>query len=270
VPSANAYRDGRSGAELAAETERVMVDHGPDRIAALIAEPVSGATLGAAVPPDDYWPAIAEVCRRHGVLLIADEVMTGFGRTGTWFAVDHWGVRPDIITAGKGASSGYWPLGLCLAAGPIVDTVGDGFAHGFTWSHHPIGAAVADAVLGVLLDDRLVETATDKGSFLRDRLGSLLATHPHVGDIRGLGLLTAVEFVADRSTKEPFARDAAVAERVTAECFADAMTVYPCTSAVDGAVGDAVAIGPPLCVSEGELTEIARRLAGAVNRILPS
>jgi adenosylmethionine-8-amino-7-oxononanoate aminotransferase len=270
VPSANRYRDERSGTELAAETERIMVECGTDRIAAFLAEPVSGATLGAAVPPDDYWPAIAEVCRRHGVLLIADEVMTGFGRTGRWFAVEHWGVRPDIITAGKGASSGYWPLGLCLAAGPIVDTVGEGFAHGFTWSHHPIGAAVADAVLGVLVEDRLVETATAKGTFLRDELTASIGSHPRVGDIRGLGLLTAVEFVRDRATKRPFDRSEAIAEQITAACFADAMTVYPCTSAVDGAIGDAVAIGPPLCVTDDELSEIARRLAAVIGRILSS
>jgi len=159
VPMANPYRDGRNGADHAAEFERVVLDTGPERIAAFIAEPISGATLGALVPPDDYWPAIAEVCQRHGILLILDEVMTGFGRTGAWFAADHWGVRPDMITAGKGASGGYWPLGLCIAAGRIYDTVMEAgnFLHGFTWSHHPVGAAVADATIGVIEREGLVE-----------------------------------------------------------------------------------------------------------------
>ncbi len=270
VPMANPYRDDRTGAELAAETERIMLDAGVDEIAAFIAEPVSGATLGAVVPPDDYWPAIADVCRRHGVLLILDEVMTGFGRTGKWFAAEHWGIRPDIITSGKGASSGYWPLGLCLAAGAIVDEVeqGGGFAHGFTWSHHPIGAAVAGAVLDALIEDDLVSTATSRGEHLRTRLADSLAGHPNVGDIRGVGLLSAVEFVADRSTRQSFDRIDAVAERITEACFDRAMTIYPCTSAVDGAVGDAVLLGPPLSVTESELDEMADRLIAAIREVL--
>ena len=110
---------------------------GPQRVAAFIAEPVAGAALGACVPPDDYWPAVVEVCRRHGVLLIADEVMTGFGRTGRWFACEHWDVRPDIVVAAKGASSGYWPLGFAASTGAVHDTIAaGGFTHGFTYSHH--------------------------------------------------------------------------------------------------------------------------------------
>ncbi len=173
VPMAHPYRDRRTGAELVAATARVLDEVGPERIAAFIAEPVSGATLAAAVPPDDYWPALAELCRRHGILLILDEVMTGFGRTGRWFAADHWGIRPDIVTAGKGASSGYWPLGLCLAAGPIVETVtaAGTFAHGFTWSHHPLGAAVGQAVLDVLRDGDLVTVAARHGERLGRAVG---------------------------------------------------------------------------------------------------
>jgi hypothetical protein len=271
VPSANRFRDERTGAELAAETERIMLDAGADRIAAFVGEPISGATLGAALPPDGYWSAIADVCRRHGVLLILDEVMTGFGRTGTWFAADHDGVRPDIVTAGKGASSGYWPLGLCLVSGAVADTVrrAGNFVHGFTWSHHPIGAAVAGAVLDVMVTERLVEGAAPKGDRLRADLQRRIGDHAHVGDIRGRGLLTAVEFVADRDDLSPFDRAEAVAERVTSACFDDRMTVYPCTSSVDGAVGDAVLLGPPLSVTEAELDEIATRLSAAIHTTLP-
>ncbi len=272
VPMANRYRDERSGEELAAETERVFLETGVERIAALIAEPVSGATMAAALPPDGYWPAVAEVCRRHGVLLILDEVMTGFGRTGTWFAADHWDLRPDIITAGKGASSGYWPFGLCLASGAIFDQVdrADNFAHGFTWSHHPIGAAVAAAVLAVLDEDGLVPGAAAKGERVRDRIRAGLGDHPMVGDIRGLGLLTGVELVADRATKRPFDRSLGVAERLTAACFDNGLTVYPCTSAVDGNVGDAVLLGPPLSTTSAELDEMVDRLVDAAGPVLDS
>src|SRR6185436_12085725 len=144
VSAAYPYRAGEPGAnalgdatELADELDRAFEAAGPGTVAAFVAEPIVGATLAAAVPPDGYWPAIAEVCRRHGVLLIADEVMTGFGRTGRWFGVDHWGVRPDILVAAKGASSGYWPFGLVAASGGVRDTVlgGGGFVHGFTYSH---------------------------------------------------------------------------------------------------------------------------------------
>src|SRR5204862_3913117 len=120
---------------------------GPETVACFVAEPVAGATLGAAVPPDDYWPAIARVCSDHGVLLIADEVMTGFGRTGAWFACDHWDVRPDILVAAKGASSGYWPLGLAACSGEVFDAVMEtGFVHVFTYSHSRVGSAVSGAV----------------------------------------------------------------------------------------------------------------------------
>ncbi len=142
LPGANALGDAD---ELAAELDRAFEAAGPGQVAAFVAEPIVGATLAAAVPPDGYWPAIADVCRRHGVLLIADEVMTGFGRTGRWFGVDHWGVRPDILVAAKGASSGYWPFGFVAASAEVHDTVtgGSGFVHGFTYSHSPVGAAVA-------------------------------------------------------------------------------------------------------------------------------
>jgi len=272
VPMANPYRDQRSGAEHAAELDRIIRDTGPDRIAALIAEPISGATLGALVPLGDYWPAVAEVCKRHGILLILDEVMTGFGRTGAWFAADHWGIRPDIITAGKGASGGYWPLGLCIAAGAVYDTVTEAgnFVHGFTWSHHPVGAAVAEATIGVIEREALVEASRELGESARAWLGEALGDHPNVGDIRGLGLLIAVEFVSDRGSKAPFDRRHRVAERIVDAAFERRLTLYPCGSAVNGSVGDAVLLGPPLCVSPKELAEMTERLVDGVRAVLPA
>jgi adenosylmethionine-8-amino-7-oxononanoate aminotransferase len=270
VPLANPYRDRRSGAEHAAVLEAAIVEVGTDRVAAFIAEPVAGATLGAVVPPDDYWPAVAEVCRRHGVLVIADEVMTGFGRTGRWFGVDHWNVRPDILTSGKGASSGYWPLGLMVCSGHVFDTVDAAgtYVHGFTWSHHPVGAAVASAVIDVIEREGLVARAAELGERVQLHLVDELGDHPDVGDIRGLGLLRAVELVADRSTGAPFDRSERVTERVLAAAFERGLTVYPCTSAVDGRVGDAVLIGPPLSVTDDDLDEMLERLAGAIHDVL--
>jgi adenosylmethionine-8-amino-7-oxononanoate aminotransferase len=271
VPLVNPYRDDRTGAEHASEIDRVIRATGPERIAAFIAEPVSGATLAAVVPPDDYWPEVAAVLREHGVLLIADEVMTGFGRTGRWFGMHHWDVEPDILTSGKGASSGYWPLGLCVASGEVYDTVeaADTFSHGFTWSHHPVGCAVADAVLTVIHEEGLVERSAKLGQRCRERLRDRLGDHPHTGEVRGIGLLNAVEFVADRATKQPYDRSAGVTERITAAAFELGLTVYPCTSAVDGNVGDAVMLGPALSVSEDDLDEMVDRLAAAVFATLP-
>lgn len=272
VPMVNPYRDERSGEEHAAEIDRVIREVGPSRVAAFIAEPISGATLAAAVPPDGYWPAVAEVLRRHGVLLIMDEVMTGFGRTGRWFGADHWGVRPDMITSAKGVSSGYWPLGLCIASGVVYDTVtaAGTFSHGFTWSHHPVGAAVGEAVLRVIEREDLVERSARLGAATLERLRNELADHPHVGEVRGRGLLVGIEFVADRSTKAPFDTGAAVAERVTDAALARDLTVYTCTSVVDGAVGDAVLLGPPLNTSEDELDEMVTRLVAAIRDVAPA
>ena len=270
VPLANPYRDGMSGADHAAVLDRTIREVGAERVAAFLAEPVAGATLGAVVPPDDYWPAVTEVCRRHGVLVIADEVMTGFGRTGRWFGVEHWGVRPDILTSGKGASSGYWPLGIMVAAGALYDAVTDAgtYAHGFTWSHHAVGAAVANAVIDVIEREELVARSERLGAVVHHHLHDALDGHPHVGEIRGLGLLRAVELVADRDTKAPFDRSERIAERIVAAAFERGLTVYPCSSAVDGRVGDAVLLGPPLSVTDCELDGMLTRLVDAIRSVL--
>lgn len=269
ISAANEYRSDRTAEDHATELQETIDTCGADQIAAFLAEPVSGATLAGAQPPTNYWPLMAEVCQANGVLLIADEVMTGFGRTGRFFAMEHWGVTPDIITCGKGASSGYWPLGLVIASGRIHDAIeaAGGFNHGFTWSHHPIGAAVANAVLDVIEDEQLVEQCESKGSLLRERLSALLGDHPNVGDIRGIGLLTGIEFVAERATKEPFDRSRTVAELVVSAAVAKGLTLYPCTSAVDGSIGDAVLIGPPLSIDNDTIEEIARIAAEAIRAV---
>jgi adenosylmethionine-8-amino-7-oxononanoate aminotransferase len=254
------------GARYAEALEREILASPPGTVAAFVAEPVAGAGLGAAVPPDDYWPAVTEVCRRHGVLVIADEVMTGFGRTGRWFACDHWGVRPDILVLAKGAASGYWPLGLAVASGGVHDTIvaGGGFTHGLTYSHHVVGAAAGRAVLRVLRERRLVEAAEVQGKRLRAGLEARLGGHPAAGDIRGLGLMVAVELVADRTTRAPFPREARVTERVVAAARDRGLLLYSSTGCVDGHAGDLVMLGPPLVIGDAEVDELAEGTAAAV------
>ncbi len=275
VPAAYEYRcplpthPARCGQRHAEVLDHTIGELGPERVACFIAEPIAGATLGAAVPTDDYWPAIREVCDRHGVLLVADEVMTGFGRTGAWFGMDHWGARPDILVAGKGASSGYWPLGLVAASGHVFEAVRtSGFVHGFTHSHSVVGAAVGGAVLARLRDDDLVEASRDKGERLLKLLTAGLGEHPYVGDIRGLGLMIGIELVADRSTGAPFPRSEKTTERVLAAARGGGLLLYPSTGCADGTDGDLVMLGPPFVISDEELAEAAARTRAAIDRAL--
>jgi adenosylmethionine-8-amino-7-oxononanoate aminotransferase len=263
-PEAHALGDGEA---LAAELDGAIRDAGPGRVAAFLAEPIGGATLGAVVPPDDYWPAIAEVCARHGVLLIADEVMTGFGRTGRWFAVDHWGVRPDLLVAAKGATSGYWPFGFAAASGRVYETVtapGKGFVHGFTHSHSVMGATVANEVLRLLQEERLVEASAQKGVRLMTLLRGALEEHPAVGEIRGRGLMVGVEFVADRASRRPFPRDAGIAEAVLSAARDRGVLAYWGTGNADGVDGDTILLGPPFVITDDEMQRVAEVLAESI------
>jgi adenosylmethionine-8-amino-7-oxononanoate aminotransferase len=279
VSAAYPYRAGEPGSnalgdagELAAELERAIEAAGPGTVAAFVAEPIVGATLSAAVPPDGYWAAIAEVCRRHGVLLIADEVMTAFGRTGTWFGVDHWGIRPDILVGAKGATSGYFPLGFVAASGAVRDTVlgGPGFVHGFTYSHHAVGAAVAGEVLRILEDERLVEASATKGDRLRALLDERLGDHPNVGEIRGRGLLIGLEIVADRQTRAPFPRADRMTERVVRAARDEGLLLYSGTGLADGTNGDAILLGPPFVITQPELERLVDVLAAAIGAVAPT
>jgi adenosylmethionine-8-amino-7-oxononanoate aminotransferase len=264
LPGSNALGDAEA---LAAELDAAIRDAGPDTVAAFVAEPIVGATLGAVEPPEGYWPAIAEVCRRHGVLLIADEVMTGFGRTGTWFGMDHSGVRPDLLVAAKGATSGYWPFGFCAVAGEPWETVvrGPGFVHGFTYSHQPVAAAVAREVLRILEAEDLVAASAVKGERLKALLSTRLAEHAVVGDIRGRGLLVGVELVRDRTTKAPFPRSAKPVETVVRVARERGLLLYSGTGNANGIDGDVVLLGPPFVVTDEELARIADGLGEALD-----
>jgi adenosylmethionine-8-amino-7-oxononanoate aminotransferase len=277
VSAAYPYRAGQPGAnalgdveELASELDRAIEGAGPGTVAAFVAEPIVGATLAAAVPPDGYWAAIAEVCRRHGVLLIADEVMTAFGRTGRWFGLDHWGVRPDILVGAKGATSGYFPFGFVAASGEVRDTVldGGGFVHGFTYSHHAVGAAVAAEVLRILEDERLVDASASKGARLKALLHDRLDAHPNVGEIRGLGLLVGVELVADRASREPFPRSERVTERVVRAAREAGVLLYSGTGLADGTNGDSLLIGPPFVIGDEDLATIVEVMAASIEAAL--
>ncbi len=264
VSAAYPYRGGDPNAnalggaeELVAELERAIEAAEPDSVAAFVAEPIVGAALGAVVPPDGYWSEVVEVCRRHGVLLIADEVMTGFGRTGRWFGLDHWGVRPDLLVAAKGATSGYWPFGFVAASGEVHDvvTAAGPFVHGFTYSHAPVGAAVAGEVLRILVAEDLVVASATRGEQLRTGLAQRLADDPWVGEVRGRGLLVGIELVEDRESRRPFPRAARVTEAVVREARDRGVLLYSGTGGADGVDGDALLLGPPFIVTA---TEIAR------------
>jgi adenosylmethionine-8-amino-7-oxononanoate aminotransferase len=277
VSAAYPYRGGEPGsqslattAELADELERAITADGPGTVAAFVAEPIVGATLGAVEPPEGYWPAIAEVCRRHGVLLIADEVMTGFGRTGAWFGMDHCGVRPDLLVAAKGATSGYWPFGFVAAAGSLVDevTAAGAFVHGFTYSHQPGAAAVAREVLRILEAESLVEASAVKGKRLRALLVDRLGDHPSVGDIRGRGLMVGVELVRDRATKAPYPRSVKLVETVLRIARDRGLLLYSGTGNANGVDGDIVLLGPPFVITDDELARIADGLREALDLAL--
>lgn len=238
---------------------------GPELVAAFIAEPIGGAASGAAVPPDGYWSAIRQVCDENGILIIADEVMTGFGRTGRWFASEHFGLEPDLMTMAKGAASGYFPLGVCALASHVATPLLEaGFVHGFTFSHSPVGAAAGLAVLQRIDEMRLPDAAAVKGPRLKAALERSIGDHPYVGDIRGMGLLLAVELVSDVRSKTPFPRTSRTAERLTDLAKQEGLLVYPSSGTAGGGAGDVVLIGPPLTVDDGEIDEIAMRLGSAI------
>ncbi len=261
------------GLEYAAELERA-IESANGQAAAFIFEPVSGATLGAVVPPPGYLQKIAEVCRRHGVLVIADEVMTGMGRTGRNFAIDHWAVdhrevAPDILIAAKGLSSGYAPLGAVIATKKVVDGIASGvFLHGFTYNAHPISLAAGRAVLHRLKKEKLVQAAdSDNDQSVAANLGRSLATLLNlksVGDVRGIGLLRGVEFVSDKSSKQAFDPALNFASKVGTAALKRGLLVYPMQGCVDGVAGDHLLIAPPAVITAEQIDWAVGQLGEAI------
>jgi adenosylmethionine-8-amino-7-oxononanoate aminotransferase len=238
-------------------------------VAAFIFEPVVGATLGAAVPPDGYAQRIAQICRDRGILLIADEIMSGMGRTGKAFAVQHWNVEPDMILVGKGIASGYAPLGAVLVAPQVVAAFEKGsgaFQHGFTYQAHPVATAAGNAVLDYMESHKLLDRARPAAKILRDALAPL-AQHTHVGEIRGLGLLVGIEFVKNKASREPFAKEENMAERFRQAAFAENVLTYPTQGCVDGVRGDHILLAPPFIVTQQECELIANALRSALQKV---
>src|SRR5947208_4833723 len=216
----------RLAAELEAEFQRL----GPDTVAAFVCEPVVGATAGCVPAPENYFRAVREICDRHGALLILDEVMCGMGRTGTLHAWEQEGVAPDIQAIAKGLGGGYQPIGAMLASGRIIDTIRQGsgaFQHGHTYMAHPLACAAALEVQRVISDERLLDRVKELGGHLERRLTDRFGNHRHVGDIRGRGLLWAIELVADRATRQPFDAGLKLNHRIKAAAFEGGLACYP-------------------------------------------
>lgn len=259
-------------AACADDLDTFLCTNDASTVAAFLFEPVVGATLGAAPAVDGYTTRIAEICRKHGILVIADEVMTGMGRTGKLFASSHWGLEPDIILTGKGIASGYAPLGAVLVAPHIVDTFEKGtaaFMHGFTYQAHPVATAAGNAVFDYLETHRLFERVVPAGDSLRKALAKL-ESHPHVGQVRGLGLLQGVEFVKDKATREPFPKEAAIAEKIRQAALEKNVLLYPGQGTVDGTRGDHVLLAPPFIIRPEECELIADALQFALAKVFPA
>jgi hypothetical protein len=248
--------------------EEAILKAGPDAVAAVIAEPVGGSSTGASVPPAGYWRAVREICDRHGVLLVADEVLTGAGRTGTWSALEPYGVVPDIMTLGKGIAGGYAPLSAVVTTRAIVEPLArgsGGLAHAQTFSHHPVLCAAGVATLRHLRERRLVERCAEMGRVLHRRLAALREL-PFVGDVRGRGLLAGVEFVADPDTREPLPRTARLAETFAEAALDEGLVVWPNVGHADGRNGDLVMLAPPFVVTEDQIDEMLELFTRALRR----
>jgi adenosylmethionine-8-amino-7-oxononanoate aminotransferase len=253
---------------LADELDATVREAGAQNVIAFVAEPVVGATAGALVPVPGYFRRIREVCDRHGMLLILDEVMCGMGRTGTLFAYEQEGIHPDIVAIAKGLGAGYQPIGATMLSASIYEAIRDGtgfFQHGHTYMAHPTACAGALAVQHAIAEENLLDNVRTMGEQLEGALLERFGNHPHVGDIRGRGLFRALEFVADRASKAPFDPAIKLNAHVKREAMARGLMCYPMGGTVDGARGDHVLIAPPFIIDDGHVAEIADKLGDAVD-----
>jgi adenosylmethionine-8-amino-7-oxononanoate aminotransferase len=261
-------------AERAAQAlEDKIVELGADEVIAFVAETVVGATAGAVPPVADYFKRIRAICDRYGVLLILDEVMCGMGRTGTLHACEQDGVSPDLMAIAKGLGGGYQPVGAVLLSKEIFEVFSNGsgfFQHGHTYMGHPMAAAAALAVQEVIRRDGLLANVVAMGAYLQRRLEGRFANHHHVGDIRGRGLFRGIEFVADRSCKDPFDPELKLNARIKREGMTRGLMVYPMGGTIDGVRGDHVLLAPPFIVNEGQVDAIVERLGDAVDAAVAS
>lgn len=249
------------GISCALDLQREIEVHGPGNIAAFIVEPIGGSTTGGAVPPDEYFPVVEQICHEHNLLLIIDDVMMGCGRTGTFFGFEHWDITPDIVATSKGLSSGYTPMGAILASPTVVEPVleSGGFLHGHTYAGNPLSAAISLAAVREILERNLVENACTVGTYLHERLHELKEKYESIGDIRGRGLLAGMEFIQNRETREPFPANWFVALECTELARERGLLVYPRRS-INGLWGDHILIAPPLIIDRAGIDELIERL----------
>ena len=249
--------------------EETILGLGASTVSAFLGETISGATIAAALPPDGYWRKIREICDRHQVLMIQDEVMVGMGRTGKWFASQHYGVWPDLVTMGKGLSGGSLPLSAVGVKGEHYQAVAEstGFSHGGTYSHHMVTAAAGLKTVEILERENLVERSAEMGAVLGERLGERLTGHAHVADVRGLGMLWGVEFVQGKGSLKPYPRADKVTERLWQWLFEHGVIAYK-SLGLAGVDGDALVIAPPFIISEDEIDQVVDTLGKAVDEVL--
>ncbi|HEV8150670.1 MAG TPA: aminotransferase class III-fold pyridoxal phosphate-dependent enzyme [Gemmatimonadales bacterium] len=250
--------------------EDALLRVGPENVAAFIGEPVGGSSTGAVVPRPDYWRTIREICDRHEVLWIADEVLVGAGRTGTWSALEPYGVAPDLQVMGKGISAGYAPLASVAAPRRIVDVLAagsSGLLHAQTYVHSPAMCAAGLAAIRYLRRNGLIARCAALGAVLQEKLQALRGL-PYVGDVRGRGLLAAIEFVEDPESRVPFLREQRFAERFTASAERAGLMVWPNTGQADGVNGDLVLLAPPFVITESEIDELVARFRRALEDVI--
>jgi adenosylmethionine-8-amino-7-oxononanoate aminotransferase len=257
------------GIECATALEEEIQRQGADSIAAFIAEPMMGATGGVVPPVKEYWPMIKDICRRNNILLIIDEVMTGFGRTGKRFAVEHWNLKPDVLIAAKGLTGGYIPMGMIAVDEKLIaecEQVGADFMF-YTFSAHPLACAIADKVLEIMEREHLVERAAELGARLGSQIKEELSGHPMVGDIRGAGMFWGIELVRDRATRTPYEPGLRITNKVLAAALEHGLFVYPSIGMAGKAGGDGVMVTPPFIINDEDIGYIVSNLRTALDEV---
>jgi adenosylmethionine-8-amino-7-oxononanoate aminotransferase len=277
ITSCNCYRcphrlsPESCGYVCADELDRVIKYEGADTVSAFVLEAITGTTAPAVVPPVGYMARLREICDKHDVLFCVDEVITGLGRTGKNFAIDHFGVEPDLIAAAKGLGGGYVPIGAVLASRKVVDAFRKGtgnLMHSFTYAGNPVTCAGASAAIQYLTDNRLVEASAAKGDFFLEILHEKLDDHPNVGEIRGKGLLLGLEYVLDKKTKAPFPADRQIGSRIAGYCFEKGLlVVFAVPGSADGILGDATQISPPFTIEEADMRKAVEILSDAIRAV---
>jgi len=247
------------GLECAEALETEILCQGADNVAAFMVEPVSGTSLCGALPKENYFKRIREICDKYDVLLIFDEVMTGFGRTGKWFGYEHYGVVPDIMALGKGLGGGYFPIGAAAASAKVADTIAEKsgiFGVGFSWAGNPMSCAIASKTIDYLKEHKLVEQSHKMGEYLDSKLQALTENHPTIGDVRGIGLMRGIEFVKDKKTKATFDHDLYFSVQLSMECLARGLGVQFGMGSDRGNSGDMIFMGPPFIISKPQIDDL--------------